>query len=49
MVGGILTNDAWLTLPPLHHAYQGQPAIGTFLCFPDTITFPRFGLPRTLQ
>jgi RNA polymerase sigma-70 factor (TIGR02960 family) len=27
----LLTNDAWLTMPPLPHAYQGQEAIGAFL------------------
>jgi RNA polymerase sigma-70 factor (ECF subfamily) len=33
-VGGIvalLTEDAWLTMPPLPHAYQGGAAIGAFL------------------
>ena len=27
----LLTDDAWLTMPPLPHAYQGQLAIGSFL------------------
>jgi RNA polymerase sigma-70 factor (TIGR02960 family) len=27
----LLTDDAWLTMPPLPHAYQGHPAIGAFL------------------
>jgi RNA polymerase sigma-70 factor (ECF subfamily) len=27
----LLTDDAWLTMPPLPHAYQGRQAIGTFL------------------
>ena len=27
----LLTGDAWLTMPPLPHAYQGHDAIGTFL------------------
>jgi len=27
----LLTNDAWLTMPPLPHAYQGHDAIGAFL------------------
>jgi RNA polymerase sigma-70 factor (ECF subfamily) len=27
----LLTNDAWLTMPPLPHAYQGRDAIGAFL------------------
>jgi RNA polymerase sigma-70 factor (TIGR02960 family) len=27
----LLTEDAWLTMPPLPHAYQGRSAIGTFL------------------
>jgi RNA polymerase sigma-70 factor (ECF subfamily) len=27
----LLTDDAWLTMPPLPHAYQGQAAIGAFL------------------
>jgi RNA polymerase sigma-70 factor (TIGR02960 family) len=27
----LLTEDAWLTMPPLPHAYQGHDAIGTFL------------------
>jgi RNA polymerase sigma-70 factor (TIGR02960 family) len=27
----LLTDDAWLTMPPLPHAYQGRDAIGTFL------------------
>ena len=27
----LLTDDAWLTMPPLPHAYQGLDAIGTFL------------------
>jgi RNA polymerase sigma-70 factor (ECF subfamily) len=27
----LLTDDAWLTMPPLPHAYQGQVAIGAFL------------------
>jgi RNA polymerase sigma-70 factor (ECF subfamily) len=26
-----LTDDAWLTMPPLPHAYQGRDAIGAFL------------------
>jgi len=26
-----LTDDAWLTMPPLPHAYQGPAAIGAFL------------------
>ena len=33
-VGGmvaLLTDDAWLTMPPLPHAYQGHDAIGAFL------------------
>ena len=28
---GLLTDDAWLTMPPLPHAYQGRDAIGAFL------------------
>jgi RNA polymerase sigma-70 factor (ECF subfamily) len=28
---GLLTADAWLTMPPLPHAYQGRAAIGAFL------------------
>jgi hypothetical protein len=28
---GLLTDDAWLTMPPLPHAYQGRSAIGAFL------------------
>jgi RNA polymerase sigma-70 factor (ECF subfamily) len=27
----LLTDDAWLTMPPLPHAYQGPAAIGVFL------------------
>jgi RNA polymerase sigma-70 factor (TIGR02960 family) len=27
----LLTDDAWLTMPPLPHMYQGQDAIGAFL------------------
>jgi RNA polymerase sigma-70 factor (TIGR02960 family) len=27
----LLTNDAWLTMPPLPHAYQGPAAIGAFM------------------
>jgi RNA polymerase sigma-70 factor (ECF subfamily) len=27
----LLTDDAWLTMPPLPHAYQGLDAIGAFL------------------
>jgi RNA polymerase sigma-70 factor (TIGR02960 family) len=27
----VLTDDAWLTMPPLPHAYQGRSAIGAFL------------------
>jgi RNA polymerase sigma-70 factor (TIGR02960 family) len=27
----LLTDDAWLTMPPLPHAYQGREAIGGFL------------------
>jgi RNA polymerase sigma-70 factor (TIGR02960 family) len=27
----LLTDDAWLTMPPLPHAYQGRDAIGAFL------------------
>src|SRR5262249_40122823 len=27
----LLTDDAWLTMPPLPHAYQGHTAIGAFL------------------
>jgi RNA polymerase sigma-70 factor (TIGR02960 family) len=27
----LLTDDAWLTMPPLAHAYQGHEAIGAFL------------------
>jgi RNA polymerase sigma-70 factor (ECF subfamily) len=27
----LLTDDAWLTMPPLPHAYQGHGAIGAFL------------------
>jgi len=27
----LLTNDAWLTMPPLPHAYQGRDAISGFL------------------
>jgi hypothetical protein len=27
----LLTDDAWLTMPPLPHAYQGRIAIGAFL------------------
>jgi RNA polymerase sigma-70 factor (TIGR02960 family) len=27
----LLTDDAWLTMPPLPHAYQGHEAIGSFL------------------
>ena len=27
----LLTDDAWLTMPPLPHAYQGRDAIATFL------------------
>jgi RNA polymerase sigma-70 factor (ECF subfamily) len=27
----VLTSDAWLTMPPLPHAYQGHQAIGHFL------------------
>jgi RNA polymerase sigma-70 factor (TIGR02960 family) len=27
----MLTDDAWLTMPPLPHAYQGPAVIGTFL------------------
>jgi RNA polymerase sigma-70 factor (TIGR02960 family) len=27
----VLTDDAWLTMPPLPHAYQGRTAIGAFL------------------
>lgn len=30
-VVALLTNDAWLTMPPLPHAYQGRAAIGAFL------------------
>src|SRR5258708_14734590 len=28
---GLLTDDAWLTMPPLPHAYQGPETIGAFL------------------
>jgi ketosteroid isomerase-like protein len=27
----LLTDDAWVTMPPLPHAYQGHDAIGAFL------------------
>jgi RNA polymerase sigma-70 factor (ECF subfamily) len=27
----LLTDDAWLTMPPLPHAYQGRSAIASFL------------------
>ena len=27
----LLTDDAWLTMPPLPHAYQGRDVIGAFL------------------
>jgi RNA polymerase sigma-70 factor (ECF subfamily) len=27
----LLTDDAWLTMPPLPHAYQGRGPIGAFL------------------
>jgi RNA polymerase sigma-70 factor (ECF subfamily) len=27
----LLTDDAWLTMPPLPHAYQGREAIAAFL------------------
>jgi RNA polymerase sigma-70 factor, ECF subfamily len=27
----LLTDDAWMTMPPLPHAYQGRSAIGAFL------------------
>jgi hypothetical protein len=27
----LLTDDAWVTMPPLPHAYQGRHAIGVFL------------------
>jgi RNA polymerase sigma-70 factor (ECF subfamily) len=27
----VLTDDAWLTMPPLPHAYQGRDAIRAFL------------------
>jgi RNA polymerase sigma-70 factor (ECF subfamily) len=27
----LLTDDAWVTMPPLPHAYQGREAIGAFL------------------
>jgi RNA polymerase sigma-70 factor (ECF subfamily) len=27
----LLTDDAWVTMPPLPHAYQGHAAIGAFL------------------
>src|SRR6476661_54423 len=27
----LLTDDAWLTTPPLSHTYQGRSAIGAFL------------------
>jgi hypothetical protein len=27
----LLTDDAWLTMPPLPHAYQGPAAIGAFM------------------
>jgi RNA polymerase sigma-70 factor (ECF subfamily) len=27
----LLTDDAWVTMPPLPHAYQGRHAIGAFL------------------
>jgi RNA polymerase sigma-70 factor (ECF subfamily) len=27
----VLTNDAWLTMPPLPHAYQGRNTIRAFL------------------
>jgi hypothetical protein len=27
----LLTEDAWVTMPPLPHAYQGHGAIGAFL------------------
>lgn len=33
-IGGmvaLLTDDAWVTMPPLPHAYQGRDAIGAFL------------------
>jgi RNA polymerase sigma-70 factor (TIGR02960 family) len=30
-VVALLTDDAWLTMPPLPHAYQGPTAIGAFL------------------
>jgi hypothetical protein len=28
---GLLTDDAWLTMPPLPHAYQGRNTISAFL------------------
>ena len=28
---GLLTDDAWLTMPPAPHQYQGAAAIGSFL------------------
>jgi RNA polymerase sigma-70 factor (ECF subfamily) len=27
----LMTDDAWLTMPPIPHAYQGHVAIGVFL------------------
>jgi RNA polymerase sigma-70 factor (TIGR02960 family) len=34
-VVSMLVDDAWLTMPPAPHAYQGPSAIGAFLCASD--------------
>ena len=38
----LLTDDAWLTVPPEPYGYQGRDAIGAFLC--DRVV--RRGAPR---
>lgn len=40
----LLTDDAWVTMPPLPHAYQGRQAIGAFL----TASAKRRGAPLRL-
>ena len=56
-VVALLTDDAWLTMPPEPLEYQGPAVIARFrggrvaaiTGFPNTSVFPHFGLPRTLR
>ncbi|MFC9998331.1 RNA polymerase subunit sigma-70 [Nocardia sp. NPDC127526] len=42
----LLTDDAWLTMPPYPHAYRGRDAIAVFL---QSIPIVRFGYPVRLK